>query len=69
MAYTINKKILSIIFPLLAFLVGYSRVYLAQHFLTDVFAGMLIGIFAAILSLLIYQSFLRSIASKEKRSK
>lgn len=64
MAYILNKKIWSVILPILAFLVGYSRVYLAQHFLTDVLAGMCIGILSAILALLIYRSFLRAINKK-----
>ncbi len=50
-AYFINKKSWSIILPLLALLTGYSRVYLAQHFVLDVFAGMLIAIFTVHLSL------------------
>jgi membrane-associated phospholipid phosphatase len=29
---------------LLAFAVSYARIYLAQHFITDVYAGMLIGV-------------------------
>lgn len=37
--------------PLLAFLVAYSRVYLAQHFVTDVFGGMFIGIITALVTL------------------
>jgi membrane-associated phospholipid phosphatase len=37
--------------PLFPFLVAYSRVYLAQHFVTDVLAGMLIGIVTALVSL------------------
>ena len=61
LAYIINKKSWSVILPLMALLVGYSRVYLAQHFLTDVLAGMCIGILSAVLSLLIYRSFLRAI--------
>ena len=59
MAYIINRKAWSVILPLLASLAGYSRVYLAQHFPTDIFAGMCIGIVSAILSLLIYRKFTR----------
>ena len=57
MAYIINRKAWSVILPLLASLAGYSRVYLAQHFPTDIFAGMCIGVVSAILSLIIYKSF------------
>jgi membrane-associated phospholipid phosphatase len=64
MAYIINKKTWSVILPLMAFLAGYSRVYLAQHFLTDVLAGMCIGILSALLALLIYRSFIRAINKK-----
>ena len=53
MAHIINKKSWSIILPALALLAGYSRVYLAQHFPTDVLAGMCIGIIAAIVSLML----------------
>jgi membrane-associated phospholipid phosphatase len=38
-----NKKI-SLLYLLAAILVGYSRVYLAQHFLQDVLAGAVIGV-------------------------
>lgn len=44
-------------FTLLAFLVGYSRVYLAQHFVTDVLAGIFVGIVSAYAALLAYQRF------------
>jgi membrane-associated phospholipid phosphatase len=64
MAYMINRKIWSVILPLLAFLAAYSRVYLAQHFPTDVFAGMCIGMVSAILSLLIYRSFTQELNKK-----
>ena len=34
----------------IAFLVGFSRVYLMQHFLMDVWAGALLGIFSSLIS-------------------
>jgi membrane-associated phospholipid phosphatase len=45
-----NKK-LKFVFFLIAFLVGYSRIYLSQHFLEDVYAGSLIGV---IITLIVY---------------
>jgi membrane-associated phospholipid phosphatase len=56
-ASLVKKNFLVYFFPIIAFFVGYSRVYLAQHFVTDVFAGMLIGIISAYLSLLVYERF------------
>ena len=50
LAHMINKKSWSIILPLLALLAGYSRVYLAQHFVVDVLAGMIIAILTVHLS-------------------
>jgi membrane-associated phospholipid phosphatase len=57
MAFIIRGMFWVFFFPLVAFFVGYSRVYLAQHFVTDVFAGMLIGILSSYLSLLVYEKF------------
>lgn len=64
MSYMINNKAWSVILPSFAFLAGYSRVYLGQHFATDIFAGMGIGIVSAILSLLLYRKFIRDINKK-----
>jgi membrane-associated phospholipid phosphatase len=64
MAHMINKKSWSVILPALALLAGYSRVYLAQHFPTDVLAGMCIGIVSAILSLIIFRSFIKYLNKK-----
>ena len=63
-AYIINRKFWSILLPLLALLAGYSRVYLAQHFPTDIFAGMCIGMVSSILSLLLYRKFIRYLNKK-----
>lgn len=57
LAFIVRRKFAIYVFPLLAFMVGYSRVYLAQHFLTDVLAGMVVGIISAWLSLWIYDRF------------
>ena len=64
MAYIINRKLWSVILPFFALLAGYSRVYLGQHFPTDIFAGMCIGILSAIISLLIYRKFVRHLNKK-----
>lgn len=64
LAYIVHKNFWTFFFPTVAFFVGYSRVYLAQHFVTDVFAGMLVGIISAYLSLLVYQYFIKR--KKEK---
>jgi membrane-associated phospholipid phosphatase len=58
-AYMINKKIWSFVLPFFALLAGYSRVYLAQHFLTDVLAGMCAGIVSALLALMIYKEIFK----------
>jgi membrane-associated phospholipid phosphatase len=57
MAFLLKRKFWTIFFPLVAFFVGYSRVYLAQHFVTDVLAGIVVGMTSAFLSLLMYQRF------------
>ena len=57
LSFFVKKRFAVFLFPLLAFLVGYSRVYLAQHFVTDVLAGMIIGILSSYLSLVIYDAY------------
>ncbi|MFL5742507.1 MAG: phosphatase PAP2 family protein [Flavisolibacter sp.] len=57
MSFIVRKNLWVYVFPLIAFFVGYSRIYLAQHFVTDVFAGLLTGIVSASLALLVYEWF------------
>ena len=49
------KKIYQMPLFLLAVLISYSRVYLAQHFLTDITAGAFIGILFALLSIVLIE--------------
>jgi len=48
-----NNKFLQSLFLLMAILAGYSRIYLAQHFLEDVFAGAFLGTLISLICLLI----------------
>lgn len=57
LATVMRRRIWAYLLPLIAFLVGYSRIYLAQHFPIDVCAGILIGIVSAYLSMLIYNRY------------
>ena len=59
LASIVKRNIWVYIFPLIAFFVGYSRVYLAQHFVTDVLAGIFVGIVSCYLALLIHERFRR----------
>jgi membrane-associated phospholipid phosphatase len=48
LSFSVKNKNYSLLFLAAAILVGYSRIYLAQHFLDDVLAGALIGFISAI---------------------
>lgn len=47
LALIVKNKWLKVLFFVMASLVGYSRVYLSQHFAIDILAGSVIGIFSA----------------------
>jgi membrane-associated phospholipid phosphatase len=44
-----RKKIMQLLYFILACLIAYSRIYLSQHFLMDAVAGSLIGVFTVLL--------------------
>ena len=52
-----QKRLVGLLFFLLALLVGLSRIYLVQHFMKDVYAGSLLGVFIAILAYRVQQRF------------
>lgn len=49
LSFIVKNKRFKTLFFILAFLVGYSRIYLSQHFLGDVYVGSLIGVGVTIL--------------------
>ncbi|MFN5334397.1 MAG: phosphatase PAP2 family protein [Bacteroidota bacterium] len=51
LAFVTHKKGLQMFYFLCAMLVGYSRIYLGQHFFKDVYAGAIIGFFTSLLVL------------------
>ena len=50
LAMVVKKQYLKVLFTLTSILAGFSRVYLSQHFLEDIFLGALIGVAIALLS-------------------
>lgn len=59
-ALTVRKSYWVVIAFIVALLVGYSRVYLGQHFPLDVGAGIIVAIFSVSLALLIQHRFINS---------
>lgn len=45
----IKNRWLKVLFLIIAMLVGYSRMYLSQHFMIDITFGSLIGVISAII--------------------
>ncbi len=43
LAFLTRKQWLQVLYLILAILIGYSRMYLSEHFLVDIFAGSIIG--------------------------
>ncbi|MEO6682057.1 MAG: phosphatase PAP2 family protein [Ginsengibacter sp.] len=50
---------------LLATAVGYSRIYLSQHFIQDVFVGSIIGVLSGVLVFLFLDKWVKKITKKE----
>jgi membrane-associated phospholipid phosphatase len=67
LSFIVRKKFAVYFFPLVAFLVGYSRVYLAQHFVTDVIAGSIIGIISSYAALLIHDRLEKKKRERQKK--
>lgn len=67
LALWFRKKWLSIVLVAAAALVGYSRIYLAQHFSADVLTGSCIGIVFGTLTVILLNSNLKSSLFKKRK--
>ena len=65
----VGRKRLGLLFAAAAILAGISRIFLVQHFLTDVLAGILTGLAIATLVWWIDRQFLRKSAWLERKLK
>ena len=65
LTFAVKNKNYSILFLLMAALVGYSRIYLGQHFMVDVLAGSVIGMFSAIIVEIFLAQWIRRIFIKK----
>jgi membrane-associated phospholipid phosphatase len=65
LSFAMKNKNYSVLFLLWAVLVGYSRMYLGQHFMDDVFAGSLIGILSSVFCWIYFQNGFRKLLIKK----
>ena len=63
LAFFERNKIANLLYLLVAVVVGYSRIYLGQHFLTDVLMGSFLGVLTAVLVHWIFAERFRSRAA------
>ena len=61
LSFSVKNKNYSIFFLMMAALVGYSRMYLGQHFMDDVFAGSVIGVLSAIVCWIYFEKFFKKV--------
>jgi membrane-associated phospholipid phosphatase len=69
LSFAAKNKNYSILFLAGAILVGYSRIYLAQHFMDDVLAGAVIGLLSAIISWIFFEKLFNHLLRSEKTAK
>ena len=51
MAYFVGKRWVGVIFFVVALTIGFSRIYLCQHFFIDVYVGSILGVFCTALTI------------------
>lgn len=61
LSFSVKNKNYSILFLFLAALVGYSRIYLGQHFMDDVLPGSFFGMISAIICWMYFEKIFKKI--------
>ena len=61
LSFSVMNKTHSLIFLILAALVGYSRIYLGNHFMDDVLAGSAIGLLSSIISWMYFEKIFKKV--------
>ena len=69
LSFSVENKSYSILFLMIAALVGYSRLYLGQHFIDDVLAGSVAGVISAIVCWIYFEKIFKKISEKNKNLK
>ncbi len=66
LSFSFKNKSYSIIFLIIAAATGYSRIYLGQHFMEDVFVGSIIGVLSSIACWLWFKNLFEKLANWKK---
>lgn len=61
LTFALKDKRYSVLFLIVAALVGYSRIYLGQHFIDDVLAGSLVGILTSIICWISFEKYFKRV--------
>ncbi|MEO6136494.1 MAG: phosphatase PAP2 family protein, partial [Ginsengibacter sp.] len=67
LGFAVKNKNYSISFLLIAAMVGYSRIYLGQHFMVDVLAGSVIGVLSAIIVEMLFRKWSGKLFQKNNK--
>jgi membrane-associated phospholipid phosphatase len=61
LSFFVKNKNYSVLFLIIAALVGYSRIYLGQHFMDDVLAGSAIGLLSSVICWLYFEKIFKKL--------
>lgn len=61
LSFFMKDKNYSVLFLFIALLIGYSRIYLGQHFMQDVVAGSLAGVVSSVICWICFEKFFKKI--------
>lgn len=68
LSFAIKNKNYSIPLVIIGALVGYSRIYLGQHFITDVAVGSIIGVLFSIICWMYFENYFKRISRKKNKT-